>query len=56
LGQSHAQKLLTSLLEEIPKICERVFTIKSGDIGVSIPGLAMASAQHERQYSRLFRS
>jgi urease accessory protein len=26
------------------------------DIGAGLPGLAMASIQHETQYSRLFRS
>lgn len=56
LGQSHAQKILTNLLEAIPSISKEAFNIEDEDIGVSLPGVAMASAQHERQYSRLFRS
>ena len=56
LGQTHAQKLLLQILENIPPIAEHALTIEDDDLGISLPGLAMASAQHERQYSRLFRS
>ena len=56
LGQTSAQRLLGELLEEIPSAVDRAERIADDDIGASLPGLAMASAWHETQYSRLFRS
>ena len=56
LGQTRAQQMLLSLIEDIPSIAQTALIIKDEDLGISLPGLAMASAQHERQYSRLFRS
>lgn len=56
LGQTAAQKLLVSLGEQLPDILDKAKTIKDNEIGASLPGLAMASAWHETQYSRLFRS
>jgi urease accessory protein len=56
LGQTDAQKLLIELGDNIEEIIEKSKTIKDNDIGASLPGLAMASAWHETQYSRLFRS
>jgi len=56
LGQTHAQKILIELMEDIPSVCEHAKNIENIDLGVSLPGVCMASASHEFQYSRLFRS
>lgn len=56
LGQTDGQKVLSDLLPELPSIIESGFSIKDDDIGASLPMMAILSAQHETQYSRLFRS
>lgn len=56
LGQTQAQNLLFELTENTPLLIENANTITDDDIGTSLPHLAMASAWHETQYSRLFRS
>lgn len=56
LGQTQAQNLLFELTENTQAIIEKSNTIDDEDIGTSLPHLAMASAWHETQYSRLFRS
>lgn len=56
LGQTQAQKLLVQLMEDIPEVCKKAELIADDEIGVGLPALAIASAKHERQYSRLFRS
>jgi urease accessory protein len=56
LGQTAAQKLLISLGDSTHEVIAQAKMIDDGDIGASLPGLAMASAWHETQYSRLFRS
>jgi len=56
LGQTQAQKILVQLMEDVPGIAERVMHLGDEDIGWSLPGVVLASAKHERQYSRLFRS
>lgn len=56
LGQSQAQTLILKLHEAIPGAVNHAFSVEDENIGASLPGLAMASAKHERQYSRLFRS
>jgi urease accessory protein len=56
LGQTQAQNLLFELSEQTPLIIEKSNGISDNDIGASLPHLAMASAWHETQYSRLFRS
>lgn len=56
LGQTQAQKLLVQLMENIPQVCARAELLNDEEIGVGLPALAIASARHERQYSRLFRS
>jgi len=56
LGQTAAQALLLELSEQSTSIIEKSKLVKDEDIGASLPGLAMASAWHETQYSRLFRS
>jgi len=56
LGQTEGQKMLLSLGEKLPKIVEDAFRAQDQDLGNFAPGLALASARHETQYSRLFRS
>jgi urease accessory protein len=56
LGQTQAQKILVRLLEKIPAVAEQVWQLPDENIGWSLPGVVLASAKHERQYSRLFRS
>ncbi len=56
LGQTQAQNLLFELTENTQLIIEKSNNISDDNIGTSLPHLAMASAWHETQYSRLFRS
>ncbi|GHB69080.1 urease accessory protein UreF [Psychrosphaera saromensis] len=56
LGQTQAQNLLFELTENTQLIIEKSNCIADDDVGTSLPHLAMASAWHETQYSRLFRS
>lgn len=56
LGQVAGQRLLGSLLEPLDAALERGLALEDDDIGASLPALAMASALHETQYTRLFRS
>lgn len=56
LGQSSGQRMLTAALGEIENAVQRAQLCTDDDIGMVLPGLAMASALHETQYSRLFRS
>lgn len=56
LGQTQAQNLLFELSNNTQKIIEKANSISDDQIGTSLPHLAMVSAWHESQYSRLFRS
>jgi urease accessory protein len=56
LGQSAGQRILVAGAAEIPDAVTRALTIADDDLGASSPRLAIASAWHETQYSRLFRS
>jgi urease accessory protein len=56
LGQTSAQQLLGELLPIIPLAIDHSETIADQTIGGSLPAVAMASAWHETQYTRLFRS
>ena len=56
LGQTDAQKVLARMQPVLVRSCEFSRTLNDDDIGNTLPGLVMASAQHEYQYSRLFRS
>jgi urease accessory protein len=56
LGQSAGQRVLDCLLLDIPRIVVKALLLQPQDIGVSTPLHAMASAWHETQYTRLFRS
>ena len=56
LGQTDGQRLLAALIEMLPAILDVVMACEDDDIGTLAHGFAIASAQHETQYSRLFRS
>lgn len=56
LGQTSGQKLLSKILEDIPAAVKAAEKISDDEIGVLAPCLSIASALHETQYSRLFRS
>jgi len=56
LGQTSGQKVLSKILSDIPVAIEKALTLSEEDIGLLAPGVAIASALHETQYSRLFRS
>ena len=56
LGQTDAQRILQRLLQQIPQVVNHALALSDADIGGSLPGVAIASAYHETQYSRLFRS
>lgn len=56
LGQSQAQLLLGELQPLLPQAITRAEQVNEDEIGNGLQGLAIASAAHETQYSRLFRS
>lgn len=56
LGQNAGQRLLAQLIEQIPGIVELAGSLDDEDIGIASPMQGIASARHESQYSRLFRS
>lgn len=56
LGQSAGQRLLTVLGARIPELAGSAVGLPQADWSNFTPGLAIASARHETQYTRLFRS
>ena len=56
LGQSAGQRMLAALMAQIPEAVDTALTLADADRRVCTPMLAILSAQHEGQYSRLFRS
>lgn len=56
LGQTQSQNLLFELSDKVGAAINIANEIENDDIGASLPRLAMASAWHETQYTRLFRS
>lgn len=56
LGQTQSQNLLFALSEEVEQVVTFANQLQDDEIGASLPRLAMASAWHETQYTRLFRS
>jgi urease accessory protein len=56
LGQSAGQRILTALTAEIPAAIDHALTLTDDHRQSFSPMLAILSAQHETQYSRLFRS
>jgi urease accessory protein len=56
LGQSAAQRMLARLIDALPDAAVRAAAIDDDARQAFTPMLAILSAQHELQYSRLFRS
>jgi urease accessory protein len=56
LGQVAGQRLLASLGASIPAVAASAMTIDDDQISTFAPAFAIASALHETQYTRLFRS
>ncbi|WP_231758388.1 urease accessory protein UreF [Microbulbifer elongatus] len=56
LGQTQAQQLIGEIQQQVPAAIARAQAIQDFEIGAGLPALAIASARHETQYSRLFRS
>jgi len=55
-GQQAAQSLLRDLSEDLCTVLERALVLSDDELGGGLPLLAIASARHETQYTRLFRS
>lgn len=56
LGQSAGQRILGRLAQAVPEAVERALQTGDHERQSSTPLLAILSARHETQYSRLFRS
>lgn len=56
LGQSAGQRILLALAAAIPGAVDRALSLADDERQAFSPMLAILSAQHEIQYSRLFRS
>ena len=56
LGQTDGQKILSAVIETISHEVVKGLDLPDDDIGYTAPGQAIASALHETQYTRLFRS
>jgi urease accessory protein len=56
LGQSAGQRILQRLAAEIPQAVDEALVLGDEDRQAFSPLLAILSARHETQYSRLFRS
>jgi len=56
LGQNAGQRVLSRLLDAIPAAVDHAIALDAGSRQAFLPMLAILSAQHESQYSRLFRS
>ena len=56
LGQNAGQRILAALAEQIPGAVDHAMRLMDSERQAFTPMLAILSAQHETQYSRLFRS
>ena len=56
LGQTEGQQVQLRLAERLPAVVQGALAVADEDIGAAAPALAIASARHETQYTRLFRS
>ena len=56
LGQTAGQRILSTVTQQIPTAVNHGLQLENEDIGAIAPGLAQASARHETQSSRMFRS
>ena len=56
LGQTAGQRLVLALATSIPALRRLALSLDDDALGSALPGLALASALHETQHTRLFRS
>lgn len=56
LGHMATQRVLSAVLSDVPRWVAEAGALPDEGIGGVVPGLAMAAAWHETQYTRLFRS
>lgn len=56
LGQSAGQRILHTLIPKLEHIVDRALSLEDEEIGTASVMQAFASARHESQYTRLFRS
>ncbi|MDW7746393.1 urease accessory protein UreF [Halomonas sp.] len=56
LGHTAAQRLVERLRPALVSAVDEALMLEDDALGPALPGLALASALHETQYSRLFRS
>ena len=56
LGQTDGQRLMLALGERIPAAAAHALAVDDEELANFAPGLAILSARHETQYSRIFRS
>jgi len=56
MGQTSGQRTLLKMGDVSESGCEHALLIKDDEMGTLLPAVVMASAFHETQYSRLFRS
>ena len=56
LGQTDGQRIVYALAEGIPEAVDRAAALPDDALANFAPGLALASARHETQYTRIFRS
>jgi len=56
LGQLAGQRILQALVARMPPLIEQALAMTDDDMQSFSPMLGIASARHETQYSRLFRS
>ena len=56
LGQTPGQAILSSLMPVLSGAVQQGLDMEDAAIGAGCPGAIIASMQHERQYTRLFRS
>ncbi len=56
LGQLAGQRILQALVDRMPASIEQALAMSDDDMQSFAPMLGIASARHETQYSRLFRS
>lgn len=56
LGQTAGQRMLHALIPRLTAICANAASLSDDDLGVCAVMHGMASARHELQYTRLFRS
>jgi len=56
LGQAAAQRILSRLAQATPAVVDAALALPAAQWQAATPMLAIMSAQHEVQYSRLFRS